>query len=241
MHKQRKAVGHMMLGNFVNVAAILGGSLLGFIFKKKINKNTSASVFRVLGLCVLYIGIAGVLETENPLLLIVSMAIGTVIGETLDIEGFLERTSQKLETMLKADEGSGLKEGFLTATLLFCVGSMAIIGPIESALTGNHTTLFAKSVLDGISSIVFAGTIGAAGVALSSLPLFTYQGSIAIFAGILKPFMTPELITALASTGSLMILGLGLNMVLDAKLKISNMLPALLVPVVYFSALAWIG
>lgn len=231
-----------MYGTLVNVAAIVVGSILGLLFGKRIKTEVSSSLFRALGLCVIYVGLAGVLDTKEPMLLIISIALGTLIGETINIERKLEILSEKVEGLFKGkgDSGSGIKEGFLTATLLFCVGSMAIIGPLESALTGVHSTLYAKSVLDGISSLLFSSTLGI-GVMLSAAPVLLYQGSIALFAGVLKPFMTEGLVGALSSVGSLLIVGLGLNMSLHAKLKVSNMLPAILVPIVYFFILSFIG
>jgi hypothetical protein len=229
-----------MYGTLVNVAAIIVGSILGLLFGKRIKTEVSSSLFRALGLCVIYVGLAGVLDTKEPMLLIISIAVGTLIGETINIERKLEILSEKVEGLFKGKGDSGIKEGFLTATLLFCVGSMAIIGPLESALTGIHSTLFAKSVLDGISSLLFSSTLGI-GVMLSAAPVLLYQGSIALFAGVLKPFMTEGLVGALSSVGSLLILGLGLNMSLHAKLKVSNMLPAILVPVVYFFILSFMG
>lgn len=229
-----------MYGTLVNVAAIIAGSILGLLFGKRIKIEVSSSMFRALGLCIIYVGLAGVLETKEPMLLIISIALGTLVGETINIERKLEILSEKVEGLFKGNGDSGIKEGFLTATLLFCVGSMAIIGPLESALTGSHSTLFAKSVLDGISSILFSSTLGI-GVMLSAAPVLLYQGSIALFAGVLKPFMTEGLVGALSSVGSLLILGLGLNMSLHAKLKVSNMLPAILVPVIYFIFLSFIG
>lgn len=229
-----------MYGTLVNVAAIIVGSILGLLFGKRIKTEVSSSLFRALGLCVIYVGLAGVLDTREPMLLIISIAVGTLIGETINIERRLEILSEKVEGLFKGKGDSGIKEGFLTATLLFCVGSMAIIGPLESALTGIHSTLFAKSVLDGISSLLFSSTLGI-GVMLSAAPVLLYQGSIALFAGVLKPFMTEGLVGALSSVGSLLILGLGLNMSLHAKLKVSNMLPAILVPVIYFFILSFLG
>lgn len=229
-----------MYGTLVNVAAIIVGSILGLLFGKRIKTEVSSSLFRALGLCVIYVGLAGVLETREPMLLIISIAVGTLVGETINIERKLEILSEKVEGLFKGKGDSGIKEGFLTATLLFCVGSMAIIGPLESALTGVHSTLFAKSVLDGISSLLFSSTLGI-GVMLSAAPVLLYQGSIALFAGALKPFMTEGLVGALSSVGSLLILGLGLNMTLHAKLKVSNMLPAILVPILYFILRSFIG
>lgn len=229
-----------MFGTVVNFLAILLGSALGILFRKRISPNMGQGLFRAMGLAVMYVGIAGVLKTEDSIVLIISIALGTLLGEHLNIEGGLERLSEGVETFMSRFTTGRVKEGFLTATLLFCVGSMAIIGPLESTLTGNHATLYAKSILDGITSIIFASTLGI-GVMLSSVSVLLYQGLISVFAGLIKPFMTAPLIASISSVGSLLILGLGINMVFDAKLKVSNMLPSILVPVGYFLLVALTG
>ncbi|NLB20327.1 MAG: DUF554 domain-containing protein [Clostridium sp.] len=220
-----------MFGTLVNVGTIIIGSILGMIFKKLIKEDLAQALTKVLGLCVIYLGMAGVIKANQPLLVIVSLAIGTFIGETIHIDKKLERFSEDLETIVSKVYTGKIKEGFLTASLLFCIGSMAIIGPIESALTGIHDTLYAKSMLDGIMSIIFASTLGI-GVLLSSVSVFVYQGSIAVLAGFLKPFMTVATISLISGVGSLMILGLGINMVFSQNLKISNMLPSILIPLI---------
>ncbi len=220
-----------MIGTLVNVGTIIIGSILGIIFKKLIKEDLAQALTKVLGLCVIYLGMAGVIKADQPLLVIISLTIGTFIGETIHIDKKLEKFSEDLETIVSKVYTGKIKEGFLTASLLFCIGSMAIIGPIESALTGVHDTLYAKSMLDGIMSIIFASTLGI-GVLLSSVSVFIYQGSIAVLAGFLKPFMTVATISLISGVGSLMILGLGINMVFSQNLKISNMLPSILIPLV---------
>lgn len=223
-----------MFGTIINVVFIVIGSLIGIIFNKRINQEIAYSLFKVLGLCVMYLGIAGIVKVENPMVIIISMALGTLLGEVIDIEKRLEVLSEKIEAMVNRFHKGKIKDGFLTATLLFCIGSMAIIGTIESTLSNNHDTLIAKSILDGITSVIFASTMGL-GVMLSSISVFLYQGSISILATFIKPLVTlvPETIPMISGVGGLMILGLGINMVFNLKLKISNMLPSILVPIFY--------
>ncbi|MGB4589284.1 MAG: DUF554 domain-containing protein [Clostridiaceae bacterium] len=221
-----------MFGTLVNFIAIILGSLLGIIFKKKINQEIGYSLYKVLGLCVIYLGIAGLVKVENSLAIILSMALGTLIGEYIRIEDKLEVLSGKIEILVNKIYKGKVKDGFLTATLLFCIGSMAIIGPIESTLSNNHATLYAKSILDGIMAVIFSSTMGF-GVLLSGLSVLIYQGGISILASFIKPIMTVETISMISGVGSIMIMGLGINMVFNTKLKISNMLPSILIPILY--------
>lgn len=221
-----------MFGTLVNFIAIILGSLLGIIFKKKINQEIGYSLYKVLGLCVIYLGIAGLVKVENSLAIILSMALGTLIGEYIGIEDKLEVLSGKIEILVNKVYKGKIKDGFLTATLLFCIGSMAIIGPIESTLSNNHSTLYAKSILDGIMAVIFSSTMGF-GVLLSSFSVLIYQGGISVLANFIKPIMTVETISMISGVGSIMIMGLGINMVFNTKLKISNMLPSILVPILY--------
>ncbi len=218
-----------MFGTIINVATIIVGSTLGMVFKKLIKEDVAQSLIKVLGLCVIYLGMAGVIKADQPLLVIISLTIGTFFGETIRIDKKLEKLSEDMERLMSRFYSGKIKEGFLTASLLFCIGSMAIIGPIESALTGVHDTLYAKSVLDGVMSIIFASTLGF-GVVLSGFSVLFYQGSIALLAGLLKPFMTLDTIALISGVGSVMILGLGINMVFSLNLKVSNMLPSILIP-----------
>ena len=227
---------HHLFGTLVNFIAIILGSLLGIIFKKKINQEIGYSLYKVLGLCVIYLGIAGLVKVENSLAIILSMALGTLIGEYIGIEDKLEVLSGKIEILVNKVYKGKIKDGFLTATLLFCIGSMAIIGPIESTLSNNHSTLYAKSILDGIMAVIFSSTMGF-GVLLSSFSVLIYQGGISVLASFIKPIMTVETISMISGVGSIMIMGLGINMVFNTKLKISNMLPSILVPILYTLAM----
>jgi hypothetical protein len=223
-----------MFGTIVNFFAIILGSLIGILFHKRINQDIAYSLFKVLGLCVIYLGIIGLIKVEDPRVIILSMALGTLLGEVINIEKKLEAMSNRIEMLVNKYYKGKIKDGFLTATLLFCIGSMAIIGTIESTLSNNHDTLFAKSILDGITSVIFASTMGL-GVMLSSFSVLLYQGSISVLANFIKPLVTavPETIPMISGVGSLMIMGLGINMVFNLKLKISNMLPSILIPIFY--------
>ena len=232
-----------MFGTIVNFFAIIVGSLVGILFQKRINQDIAYSLFKVIGLCVIYLGIIGLVKVENPMVIIISMALGTLIGEVIHIEKKLEIMSNKIEVLVNKYYKGKIKDGFLTATLLFCIGSMAIIGTIESTLSNNHDTLYAKSILDGITSVIFASTMGL-GVMLSSFSVLLYQGSISLLANFIKPLVTavPETIPMISGVGSLMIMGLGINMVFNLKLKISNMLPSILIPILYaIGLLIWSG
>ena len=223
-----------MFGTIVNVIAIILGSIIGIIFHKKINQDIAYSLFKVLGLCVMFLGIIGLVKVENPMIIIISMALGTLVGEVINIENKLEIMSSKIETVVNRYYKGKIKDGFLTATLLFCIGSMAIIGTIESTLSNNHDTLYAKSILDGITSVICSSTMGL-GVMLSGASVLLYQGGISLLANFIKPLVTavPDTIPMISGVGSLMIMGLGINMVFNLKLKISNMLPSIIVPILY--------
>lgn len=232
-----------MFGTIVNFFAIIVGSLIGILFQKRINQDIAYSLFKVIGLCVIYLGIIGLIKVENPMVIIISMTLGTLIGEVIHIERKLEVMSSKIEILVNKYYKGKIKDGFLTASLLFCIGSMAIIGTIESTLSNNHATLYAKSILDGITSVIFASTMGL-GVMLSSFSVLLYQGSISLLANFIKPLVTavPETIPMISGVGSLMIMGLGINMVFNLKLKISNMLPSIFIPILYaIGLIIWSG
>ena len=223
-----------MFGTIVNALAISLGSILGILFHKKINQDIATSLFKVMGLTVIYLGISGLMVVEDSMIIILSMALGTLLGEVLNIEKKLEHFSGKVETFVNQYYTGKIKDGFLTASLLFCVGSMAILGPIESTLSNNHATLYAKSILDGITSVIFASSMGL-GVMFSAFSVLAYQGTISLLASGIRPLVVaiPETIPMISGVGSLMIMGLGINMVFNLKLKITNMLPSILVPILY--------
>ncbi|MFW6373407.1 MAG: DUF554 domain-containing protein [Thermodesulfobacteriota bacterium] len=221
-----------MFGTFVNTLAIIAGSLAGLLVKGGIPKAYMDTVMQAIGLAVILIGLKGALSAEDLLLVIFSLAIGGVAGEFLRIEERLEHLGLWLERKLSR-VGGDIAKGFVTASLLFCVGSMAIVGSLESGLTGNHQTLFAKSVLDGVSSIVFASTFGF-GVMLSAGAVFLYQGLITVTASFIKPFLIPPVIAQMSAVGGLLIMAIGFNILEFKRIKVGNMLPAILIPLIYY-------
>lgn len=220
-----------LLGTFVNAIAIIVGSLMGIYIKRGIPEKIKETVMNGLALCVLYIGFSGTLKGDNPLLIILSIVIGGVVGEFIDIDRAIIGLGDKIERKFKEKENR-ISQGFVTSSLLFCVGSMAIVGSLESGLSGNHQMLYAKSILDGISSIIFSSTLGI-GVMFSSVAVFVYQGLITICASFLKGILLESVILNMTSVGSLLIIGLGLNMLNVTKIKVANLLPAVFIPIIY--------
>ncbi|MCT4563410.1 MAG: DUF554 domain-containing protein [Maledivibacter sp.] len=243
-----------MLGTIVNVFAIIMGSTVGLIFRGGIPEKYNKTVLQSISLAVILIGIMNALKTENMLLLIFSLAIGSILGEFLRIEDrleglgkIIEHKIEKIEVFAKvklkflekpfgrlfSNTSDSISKGFVNASLIYCVGSMAIIGALESGLTNNHQTLFAKSILDGISSIAFTSSLGI-GVLFSAIPVFLYQGFITITASFMKPFLVDFVITEMSAVGGLLIFGLGLNMLEIKKIKVGNMLPAIFIPLLFY-------
>ena len=222
-----------MLGTIVNCIAILLGCSIGLIAKGKIPERVSKTIMNGLALCIIYIGVSGALKGEDTLQMIICIALGALIGELIDIDKWLINLGNYIESKVgKKNEKVSIAEGFVSASLLFCVGAMALVGALESGLQGNHTTLFAKSVLDGISAIIFASTLGI-GVMLSAIAVFIYQGVITMGAGLLSGVLSTVVITNMSAVGSLLILGLGLNMLGVTKIKVANLLPALFIPIIF--------
>lgn len=197
-----------------------------------ISEKINNSIMNALGLAIAIIGISGSLEGENTILMVISLALGTLIGEVLDIDKAITSFAKRIENSFSSFKNSNFSQGFITSTLLFCVGTMAIMGSIESGLNNNHEILFTKSVLDGISSMIFSSTLGF-GVLFSSIPVLLYQGAITLAASLLKVYLTASIITDISSVGSILILALGLNMLGVCKIKVANLLPAILIPIFY--------
>jgi len=217
----------------INAAAILAGGGIGLLAKGKISNNISENITRAIGLCVCIIGISGALKGDI-MLLVASLALGTLTGEFLNIDGGLNRLGLYLQRKLSRNgENSAFAEGFVTATLLFCVGAMAVIGSIDSGLNNDRSVILTKSMLDGVSAMVFASCFGY-GVLFSAAAVLVYQGSIEFFAGYLHNILTGDLITQISAAGSVMILGIGLNMAVNAKIKVANLLPGLIFAVGYY-------
>lgn len=224
-----------MLGTIVNAVAIVVGSFVGLFFKKGIPKQYNDTVMHSLSLAVILIGLLNALKAENILLLIFSLAIGSILGEFLRIENKLEKLGDYIENKLKgtfSSKDNNISKGFVNASLIYCIGAMSIMGALESGLSNNHETLFAKSVLDGISSIAFTSSLGI-GVLFSALSVFLYQGFITISASFLKQFLIASVITDMSAVGGLLIVAIGFNILEVKRIKVGNMLPAIFIPLVF--------
>lgn len=225
-----------MLGTIVNALAIIGGSMLGLLFSKGIADNYKEIILSGVGLSVILIGIKSSLASDDLMVVIFSVILGAILGEGLKIEKKLELFGAFLEKKVaaKSSDSKSFARGFVTASLVFCVGSMAIVGSLESGLTGNHQTLFAKSVLDGVTSIIFASAMGA-GVMFSGLAVFIYQGLITLTAVFMKNFLVPQTIEQMTSVGGLLIMAIGFNMLKITKIRVGNLIPAIFLPLAYFA------
>lgn len=223
-----------MKGTLANVLAVLLGSGLGLLLRRGLPAGMRDTVMRGLALAVLLIGVQMAEKTQNVLLVIISLVLGAVIGEALDLDGRLNRLGVWLE---KRCGGEGdFSRGFITASLVYCVGAMAVVGAIQDGLTGDASTLYAKSMLDMVSAVVFASTMGV-GVALSAVTVLLYQGSISLLASSLSAYMSTPVITEMTAVGGVLIMGISLLMLDVTRIKVANLLPAvfvvaLLVPLV---------
>ncbi|MCR4430292.1 MAG: DUF554 domain-containing protein [Tepidanaerobacteraceae bacterium] len=219
-----------MLGTVVNASAIIIGAVLGNLLKGGFPENIKNTVMQGLSITVMLIGLSMALKSQNQMVVTLSIVIGAVLGEVLRIEYRLKQLGQNLEKRFGNGEGD-FTRAFVSASLLYCVGAMAIMGSIESGLTGNHTTLFIKSILDGVSAVVLSSSLGP-GVAFSALPVFLYQGSITLSAACVKVFLTDAIIREMTATGGLLIFAIGINMLgIGVDIKVGNLLPAIFVAI----------
>ena len=217
-----------MIGVLVNTIAIVIGSIIGLLFKKGVPEKYSKAIMTGIALCVVLIGIDGMLKGENSLVAIVSMVLGALLGTLIDIDLFFNRLGEKVQSQFeKKGKSSKIAEGFVTASLLFGVGSMAIVGSLNAGISGDNQMLFTKSLLDFISAIMLSVSLGF-GVMLSAVVIFIYQGAIALLAGVLAPLLTDSAIASMTCVGSLLIFALGLNMLGITKIKVANYLPAII-------------
>jgi len=218
-----------MKGTIVNVIAIFLGCSVGFILKSKFPEKIGKIIMQSLGLASLLIGAQMALKTNNILLVIFSLVIGGVIGEIIGIEEGLEIFGERVKLKFKSNDSSErFVEGFVTASLLYCVGSMAIMGALKEGLSGNPDILYTKSLMDGVTSLAFTAAMGI-GVLFSVIPVFLYQGGITLLARLIKDFLSPEIINEMTAVGGILILGIGFGLLEIRKIKIGNLLPAILV------------
>lgn len=225
----------MLVGTLVNTGTVILGSLLGLMLGNILPERLRDTVMKGLGLCTLFVGIDGMLGGSNSLISIISVAVGAVIGELCDLDGHLNRFAEGLERKFKRGregEGPSLAEGFVTASLVFCVGAMTIVGALNDGLTGNHEMLFTKATLDFVSSIIFASSLGI-GVMLSAAAIFTIEGGIACLASLVAPILqqNPNTVPEMTVVGSVLIVGISLNLLGLTKLKVMNYVPAIFLPI----------
>lgn len=221
-----------MFGVFVNVIAIVVGSCIGLLLKKGLPEKIKKIVIQAIGLATIVIGIADAIKTSNPLLLIMSLVIGGVIGTLLMIDHRLEQVGKYAESKF-SDEDSGFAKGFVLATLVYCIGAMAIVGSIEAGVQGDYSTLYIKSLLDGVTAIIFTSTLGI-GVMFSIIPVFLYQGTMVLLGIQLEPLLTDQMITEMSAVGGVLIFGIGLNLLEIKKVNLGDLLPAIFIPIIYF-------
>lgn len=221
-----------MLGTIVNSFAIIVGGLVGFLFKNVISAKLSESLLKASAMAVLAVGMKLTLQGNNLTLLIVSIIFGTLIGELIDIESKLDNLGSSIEQKIKTKE-SNVTQGFVSCTLVFCIGSMAIVGSIQSGLTGNHEILFSKALLDGIISVTMAVSMGI-GVVFSSISVFIYQGTITLLAQFLESLLNDVVVNEMTAIGGVMIMVISLNFLEIKRIKVGNMLPAVFIPIIYY-------
>lgn len=222
----------ILLGAIVNCAAVIAGGGFGLLLKRGLPEKLGTTIMNGLALCVIYIGVSGALKGENVLITILSITIGAFFGEWIDFDKKINQLGDWLQTKFKSNGNSpSISQGFVGASLLFCVGAMAIVGSLQSGLTGNHETLFSKSLIDGIAAVVLASTLGA-GVLLSGGLLLLYEGAITLLAGVIEPYLTITVINEMTCVGSLLIIGLAFNMLKITNLKVMNYIPAVFLPIV---------
>lgn len=222
-----------MVATFVNCGVIIVGCIIGLFIKGGIPERFNKIIMNGLALCAMFIGFSGALEGNNTIITIVSMALGALVGELIDIDKWLNKLGETIQK--KLDKGNGkesrIAEGFVNASLLYCVGAMSIVGALQAGLSGNYDTIYAKTVLDGVSSVIFSASMGI-GVIFSSVTVLLYQGGITLCASFLSGILSQAVIAEMTAVGSLMIVGLGLNLLEVTDIKIANLLPGILVPVI---------
>ena len=223
-----------MLGVIVNVITVILGSCIGLLFKKGIPEKVSSAAMIGLGACTLYIGISGSLCGENVLIVIASVVLGVISGTLLNIDGAVNKLAKNVETKFKKEgQNVSIAEGLVTATLLFCVGSMTVTGSIQAGLTGDNSVLITKATLDFVSSMMLASSLGF-GVMIASVSVFVIQGGLVLLAGLISPLLSTGAINEMTCAGSILIIMIGTNLMGITKIKVADYLPAILfAPVIY--------
>lgn len=232
------------LGTIINAVAIILGGVIGLFIKGGVPDKIKKTLIQACGLASMFIGISGTLErmfstdssghisASGSIMIVISLSIGAFIGSIIDIEEKLEIVGNKLKTLAHAENDNSFVDGFVTVSLIVCIGAMAVMGSIQDGLTGDFSTLLAKSILDGIIALVFASTLGL-GVVFSAVSVFVYQGVITVLAIFIAPYLTDAMVSGLSMVGSVLIFAVGINLLWEKKIHVANMLPAIFVPVIY--------
>lgn len=224
----------MFTGVIIDTLAIFLGGTIGLFIHKGIPKHIEAAIMKALALSAIYIGITGMMSGENVIFIILALVMGVIVGERIHLDDKVNQLAKNLATKLPfKNKSSTFSEGFITGTLMMCVGALSIVGPIESGLTGNHTILYTNAVMDGFTSIILASSLGI-GVIFSGGVVFIYEAAIVVFAGGLNTLLTDPMINDINAIGSILILAIGLNMLDLTDIKVMNYVPALFIPILLF-------
>ena len=232
-----------MVAVLVNVATVLLGSTVGLIFRNKINEKFTKAVISALALVTILIGLSSALGTADILCVIICMALGTIIGELIRIDDGIEGAGDLIKKKLLKGKNAENRftEGFVTACIVFCVGSMTIMGSFEAGINGNNSIIYAKSALDFVSSMMFAAAMGM-GVPFAALFVLVFQGALTLLAGVLAPFLSAAVVAEMSAVGGVILVGMGINMLelSPQRIKVANMLPAIFLPIAYIPLSNWI-
>lgn len=233
-----------MLANVINAITVIFGSFIGIVFKKNINTKITDALVTALALVVAVLGIMGAIATADALGMVICMALGTLIGEVCDLDGKLTKFAEFLKRIVapkESGENGNFTQGFISATLTFCIGSMAIMGSMEAGINGNMSIILSKSVIDCVTAVSFATALGI-GVAFSAVPVLVYQGGMTLLAAVVAPFLSAAVINEISAVGSIMMIGIAINLLgLGKEIKVANMLPAMFLPVVYQPLAQWLS
>ena len=233
-----------MIAVFVNMATVLVGSLLGILLRNRLKPSLQEAIMKALGLCTLLIAISTAITTQALLCVIICMVIGTAIGEWLRIDDGIEHAGDFIkEKVLRGRAGeSRFTEGFVSACILFCIGSMTIVGSLEAGINRNYSIIFAKSTMDFVSSMAFGAAMGF-GVTCSALFVLVFQGGLTLLSGLLAPVLSTAVVTEMSAVGGVILIGMGINILglSRERIKVSNMLPAIFLPIAYFPLANWLS
>lgn len=219
-------------GAVVNFFTVIAGTLIGLLFKKGIPEKVKTTLMNGMALCVLYIGISGILEEDiNILIIIMSFAIGSVIGEIIDFDSLVNQLGLSLEKKFGKSD-TKIAEGFVASTLLFCVGAMTVVGSIDSGISGDNSTLYSKALIDGVAAAALTSSLGI-GVILSSFSVLVIEGGITLLANVISPALTQSAVAHMSVVGSLLIIAISLNMLGITKIKVMNYLPSIFLPLIF--------